>query len=56
MNGDLIETLKIINGISNYVRHFFNISPQIGNLLSRQISKTKFTKPLDTFVNRVIYS
>ena len=41
--GDLIETFKIINGIFNYGRHFFNISPWMGNLLSRQISKTMST-------------
>ena len=55
MKSDLIETFKIINGISNYGRHFFNISPQTGNLLSRQISKTKSTNQLDFFANRVIY-
>ena len=38
---DLIETLKIINRISNYDRHNFNISSRITNLLSRQILKTK---------------
>ena len=37
---DQIETFRIINGISNYDRLFINISPQIGNLLSREISKT----------------
>ena len=41
---DLIKTFKIINEISNYGRHFFNISPCTGNLLSRQISKTESTK------------
>ena len=41
IRGDLIETFKIINGISNYGRYFFNFSPQTGNLLWRQISKTK---------------
>ena len=45
IRGDLIETFKIIRKISNSGRHFFNISPQTGNLLSRQISKT--TKLLD---------
>ena len=40
MRADLIETVKIDNGISNYGRYFFNISPQTENLL-RQISKTK---------------
>ena len=52
--GDLMETFKVVNGISNYGRHFFNISPRTGNLLSRQILKTKSTKQLD-FANRVIY-
>ena len=34
---------------------FFNISPQTGNLLSRQISKTVSMKQLDFFANRRIY-
>ena len=41
MTGDLIETFRIINGISIYGRHIFNISPQTENLLSRKITKTK---------------
>ena len=41
--GDLIEVFKIMNEISNYGGHFFNISLQTGNLLSRQISKTMST-------------
>ena len=49
MKGDLIETFRIINGISNYDRHFFNISLRSGNLLSEQISKTKSTNQLDIF-------
>ena len=55
MRGDLIETFKIGNEISNYGRYFFNISPQSGNLLSKQISKTKSTHQLDFFVNWVIH-
>ena len=31
MRDDLPETFKIINGIFNYGRHFFNISLQTGN-------------------------
>ena len=54
MRWDLIETFKIINGISKYGSSFFNISQQTGNLVSRQISKTKSTKQLDFFSNRVI--
>ena len=38
MRGDLIEAFKIINEISNYNRHFFNISLRTGNIMSRQIS------------------
>ena len=34
-------TFKIINRISNYSKPIFNISPQTGNSLLRQISKTK---------------
>ena len=49
MRDDLIETFKIINGNSNYGRHFFNNSPRTGNLLSRQISQTKSTNELDFF-------
>ena len=52
MRGDIIETFKIINGISNYGRHFFTISLQTGNLL---ISKTKSINQLDFFANWVIY-
>ena len=47
--GSQIETFRRINGISNYGRHFFNISPRTGNLLSREISKTKSTNQLDFF-------
>ena len=43
------------NGVSNHVSYFFSISPQIANLLSRQISKTKSINQLDFFTNRVIY-
>ena len=39
IRGNRIETFKIINGISNHVRHYLNISPSIGNLLSKQILK-----------------
>ena len=46
----LNKTFKMINGISNYDRHFFNISSWTGNLLSWQVSKTK-----STFANRVLY-
>ena len=53
--GDLIETFRIINEMSKYARHFFNISPQIGNLLSRKISKTKSINQLDFLANKVIY-
>ena len=31
MRGDVMETFKIINGISNYDGHFFNISHRKGN-------------------------
>ena len=56
MKGDLIETFKIIKGISNYGGYFFlDISPQTGNLLSMQISKTKSINQLDFFANRVKY-
>ena len=55
MRGDLIETFKIISGISNYVRHFFKISPRIENLLSWQISKTKSTYQLEFFANSNIF-
>ena len=34
MRGDLIETFKLINGISNNSQLYFNYSPQNGNLLS----------------------
>ena len=55
LRSDAIETFQIINGIPNYVRHFFNISPLTENLLSTLISKTKSTNQFDFFVNRVIY-
>ena len=54
MRGDLIETFKIMSGISKYGKEFFNISQRTGNLVSRQISKTKSTRQLDFFSNRVI--
>ena len=54
MRDDLVETFQIIDRISNYGSHFFNISPQIGNLLLRQISKTKSTNQMGLFTNRVI--
>ena len=50
MRGDLIKIFKITNEISNHGSDtliFFNISLQTGNLLSRQISKTKSTNQLD---------
>ena len=52
--GDMIETFKIINGIFNYIRHFFNISPQTGNLLSRHFKNSLLTNWI-FFANRVIY-
>ena len=51
--GDLTETFKIINGISNYGRHFFNISPWTGNLLSLQIFKKR--SQIDLF-KKYLYS
>ena len=51
--GYLIETFKLINGIYNYDRHFFNISPQ--NLLVKQIFKTNSINQLDFFAIRVKY-
>ena len=50
MRGNLIETFKIINEISNYGRYFFNFSLHIGNFQSRQISKTKSINQLDFFL------
>ena len=55
MRGDLIKTFKIINGISNYSRYFFNISSWTESLLPRQIIKTKSTNKVDFFAHRVIY-
>ena len=55
MRGDLIETFKILKGLTHYGTNFFNISPRTGNLVAREISKTKSTKQLDFFSNRVIY-
>ena len=55
MRGNLIETFKITNGISKIGKHFFDISPQTGNLPSRQIFKTNSTNQLDLFPNRIIY-
>ena len=40
MRGDLIETFKIIKGISNYGGYFLNIYLRTGNILSRYISKS----------------
>ena len=54
MRGDLIETFKILNDKNNYGKDFFNVSSRTGNLLSRSMSKTKTTKQLDFFSNRVI--
>ena len=48
-------TFKIINGISNNGRHFFNIPTWTVNLLSRQISKIKSIDQLEFFANKVIY-
>ena len=55
MRGDLIETFKIISGVSQYGSTLFNISERTGNLVSRQKSKTKSARQLDFFSNRVIY-
>ena len=54
MRGDLIETYEMIIEISNS-RQFFNISPWTGNLLSRQISKTKSPNQLNFLGNKEIY-
>ena len=50
IRGDLIETYEII---CNYGRHFHNISPQIVNLLSRQISEAN--SRIKLFANRGTY-
>ena len=55
MRGNLIETYKMISVISNHGRHFFNISPRTGYLLSRQISKPEYINQRNYFVNRVKY-
>ena len=55
MRVDLIETFKIINEISNYSEHFFYIPPQTGNLLPRQVLKTKSSNQLNFFANGVVY-
>ena len=46
MRGDLIETFKIMEFLI-VVDIFFNISPQIENLLSKLISKINSTNQLD---------
>ena len=56
MRSDLIKAFKITKEISNYGRNFFNISPQTENLLSRQISLTKFTTQLEFFANRAFWN
>ena len=54
--GNLIETFKIINWISWYSLHFFDISPRTGNLPTRKVSKTKSKlDQLDFFANWGIY-
>ena len=56
MTDNLIETFKIINGISNYSKQFFtDISPRIGDLLLAQISKPKSINQFDLFADRLIY-
>ena len=42
MMGDLIETFKIINGFSIYVRHFFKFLCEV-EIYSQNISETKST-------------
>ena len=54
MRGNLIETFKIINGISNYGRIVY-ISPWTRNLLSRQIPKAESVNQWDFFTHRIIY-
>ncbi len=49
MRGNLIETFKIINPVSNYSRHYFNIFTRTGNLVSVQILKTKSINQLEFF-------
>ena len=46
MRGDLIECFKILNGISNYGRPFFNVSNRTNNLVST-------SQNLDFFAERV---
>ena len=55
MKGDVIENFKIVNEISNFGRHSLKISPSVGNLLSRQISKTKSINQLYIFANILTY-
>ena len=52
---DLIETLKMINGICYCDRYFFNISPRTGNLLPLQISETSRHPFGFFFAYRVIF-
>ena len=47
MRGDLIETFKIICGISNYEIDLFKIFSHKLNLLSRQMLKIKSTKQVE---------
>ena len=54
MRGDQIKIFKIMKFL-NMVNMFFNISPQTGKLLSRQISKTMSMNQLDLFANRRIF-
>ena len=52
IKGDLIETLKIIDCVSNYGRYIFLA---IFSLQSRLISKNKSTNQLKFSANKVIY-
>ena len=49
MRGYLIETFKIINRISNYDRHFFNIFSQTEIFFCGLILKANSTNQLDFF-------
>ena len=55
MRSDLIETFKLINGISNYDRRFFQYLSSNWKFTVKADFKNEVYEPSAFFANRVIY-
>ena len=53
MRGDLIDTFKIVNGLTNYGRDWFTFSSRTNHLISGTVLKSIFSS-VNFFANRVV--